>query len=119
VAFTNLLWNTFPAGSYDVGNGRFVAPYTGYYRLSASGYFPTAGTGSERIAIGFSVAGSLYTFCGGSFSAGDTPLPLCSMVVPVNAGQAVAVEMFSALAATTGSPGSHTTWFQGEYLGRF
>lgn len=95
----------------------FTAPLKGKYLFSLGGYSPTAGSGSERYALGIGINGALYSFVGGAFSAVDSPLSGGSFLVYLEKGNTVNVQSYTAIPAVLGSGWTHHVFFQGVYLG--
>ena len=118
IPFNSIAFDTL-GGTFNSSTHAYTVARTGYYRISATGYSTTPGTGSERYAVGCHVAGALMAFTGGNYSVSDTPLAGFSSVQYVDAGQAIDMWIFSAIAANlgAGNSGGHQMFWDMEYLG--
>lgn len=114
------VYNTFPAGSIDTTNSKFVAPEAGFYRFTVGGYTTTPGTDlGQRVALGFRKNGVLVGFSGGNLSKTDTPLPSHTQVLQLAAGDAIDVAVFSVIDLSLGNFGAgHDFRFEGEFVGK-
>jgi len=113
-------FNTFGDSTYDVSTGTFTAPKAGYYRFSIGGYVQTAATlPDDHFAVAFVKNATFNRFCGAQLSTPDTPVPGCSGVIALAAGDTVSLASYTTIAATFGSAGvGHFFWFQGEFAGK-
>ncbi|MBI1930566.1 hypothetical protein HYR99_40760 [Candidatus Poribacteria bacterium] len=119
VPFDQIIVNTL-SGTFDAANGRFMASRAGYYQISVSGFSSTQSTGHDRYAIGIMKNNTIHSFCGGSYSAIDTPLNGYSGIVYLNGStDSIQVGSFSAIPAVwvgAGGQGHEMFWFM-SYLG--
>ena len=120
IPFNATLFNTLQ-GTFDTALNRFTASRSGYYRISVTGYSATAGTGTERYAIGVYKNAGLEGFTGGNYSNGDTPLSgLAATILYLNGStDYVEIWAYSAITATWkgGNSGGHCMYWYMDYVG--
>lgn len=107
----------FDTGSdFDTGNGRFVAPVTGYYRVSASVGTSSVGSGN-RFGCQIYVNGVRYaTATNYGATAGGTPTAAVSDLVYLTAGQYI--ELYVEASTTiTGVAAADKTFLSINFVG--
>ncbi|MFY9184379.1 MAG: hypothetical protein WBJ45_08000 [Limnohabitans sp.] len=103
--------------NWDAANNRFNCPVAGKYMVIAGGYSPTAGSGSERYALGVALNGTRQQFGGGQLASGDTPISISTFVLNVSANDFFEIHMYTANSMTFYNTSDHSFFAQVIYLG--
>lgn len=117
--FNATTFNTLK-GTFSITAHTFTPSRPGYYQVSVSGYSSSAGSGTERYAIGVRKNGVLEGLCGGNYSAVDTPMSGPTVIVYLNGTtDNVDIAMYSAIPAILGGgpTGGHVMLWHMSYLG--